>query len=153
MSAWQEHPELIGKLTKLWDEGLSSSEIAATLGYELTKNSVIGKANRLNLTKRARSTQLGSTKRRKRRPKPKAPGMPKVSRGKLCNPKEKIPKVLLEPEIPKPSGKIKLVDLDQNTCRWPIGDPGDEDFHFCGARCPIDKPYCEHHTAIAWRVK
>jgi GcrA cell cycle regulator len=35
-------------------------------------------------------------------------------------------------------------------CLWPIGDPGDADFHFCGAEPVPGKPYCEEHAARAY---
>jgi GcrA cell cycle regulator len=39
--------------------------------------------------------------------------------------------------------------LDSNDCRWPIGDPQHADFHFCGARRVLGRPYCEAHTRAA----
>ena len=47
-------------------------------------------------------------------------------------------------------GKTMLVDLDNHTCRWPIGDPKDENFHFCGKKVKIGQTYCEEHAAIAY---
>ena len=42
------------------------------------------------------------------------------------------------------------MDLKLNSCRWPIGDPKDEDFHFCGADTVTGKPYCSEHCKIAY---
>lgn len=50
----------------------------------------------------------------------------------------------------KPGDKITVTDLDNHTCRWPIGDPKDENFHFCGAQVKIGQTYCEEHAAIAY---
>ena len=50
----------------------------------------------------------------------------------------------------KPGDKITVTDLDNHTCRWPIGDPKDENFHFCGAPVKIGQTYCEEHAAIAY---
>ncbi len=50
----------------------------------------------------------------------------------------------------KPGDKISVTDLDNHTCRWPIGDPKDENFHFCGAPVRIGQTYCEEHAAIAY---
>jgi len=50
----------------------------------------------------------------------------------------------------KPGDKITVTDLDNHTCRWPIGDPKDENFHFCGANVRIGQTYCEEHAAIAY---
>ena len=46
--------------------------------------------------------------------------------------------------------KIGLMDLKLTTCRWPIGDPTDEDFCFCGKQTVTGKPYCEKHCQEAY---
>lgn len=51
---------------------------------------------------------------------------------------------------PKGKHKTLLTDLDNHTCRWPIGDPKDENFHFCGRKVKIGQTYCEEHAAIAY---
>lgn len=48
------------------------------------------------------------------------------------------------------SGVTKLINLDNHTCRWPIGDPKDENFHFCGKKVRMGQTYCEEHAAIAY---
>ena len=45
---------------------------------------------------------------------------------------------------------LSLTDLDNHTCRWPIGDPKDENFHFCGKKVRLGQTYCEEHSAIAY---
>ena len=42
------------------------------------------------------------------------------------------------------------MDLKLNSCRWPIGDPKDADFHFCGKDTVTGKPYCSEHCKIAY---
>lgn len=41
--------------------------------------------------------------------------------------------------------KVALVDLEYRDCRWPVGDPRDPDFGFCGHIKEPGKPYCAHH--------
>ncbi len=54
-------------------------------------------------------------------------------------------------EAPKPQKEfLSLTDLDNHTCRWPLGDPKDENFHFCGKKVRIGQTYCEEHAAIAY---
>lgn len=48
------------------------------------------------------------------------------------------------------NGNAKLTDLDNHTCRWPIGDPKDENFHFCGRKVRMGQTYCEEHAALAY---
>ncbi|MBF0095505.1 MAG: global cell cycle regulator GcrA-like protein [Alphaproteobacteria bacterium] len=51
----------------------------------------------------------------------------------------------------KEDTKIRsVVDLSALTCRWPIGDPRDANFHFCGKRVAAGKPYCPDHASIAY---
>lgn len=45
---------------------------------------------------------------------------------------------------------ISLTELDNHTCRWPLGDPKDTDFHFCGRKVKTGQTYCEEHSAIAY---
>ena len=45
---------------------------------------------------------------------------------------------------------LSLTDLDNHTCRWPIGDPKDDNFHFCGKKVRLGQTYCEEHAAIAY---
>lgn len=47
--------------------------------------------------------------------------------------------------------EIKLEDLKTNMCRWPIGDPKNEEFHFCGKLKASGVPYCRHHEEMAYR--
>ena len=50
----------------------------------------------------------------------------------------------------KPTKHITLEQLRPGMCCWPIGEPGTEDFHFCGRPVFDDKPYCADHCAIAY---
>lgn len=49
----------------------------------------------------------------------------------------------------KPS-KMTLMDLKLNSCRWPVGEPKDADFHFCGKDTVTGKPYCQEHCKVAY---
>jgi GcrA cell cycle regulator len=122
-SMWND--EKIGKLKKLWQEGLTTGEIGKRLG--VSKNAVVGKAHRLGL--KGRPSPI-------KRPEAAAGGAVATS----------------TPSAPKkqPVKVFTLVDLTHNTCRWPIGDPKHEDFHFCGKPIYPGKPYCLDHCAQAY---
>lgn len=47
--------------------------------------------------------------------------------------------------------KVRLEDLRGSMCRWPHGDPKDQDFHFCGARSEPGRAYCDEHEQRARR--
>jgi hypothetical protein len=51
----------------------------------------------------------------------------------------------------KPVQQKTLANLEQNDCRWPIGDPKDPAFHFCGARKLDGRPYCQAHWQMAFQ--
>jgi GcrA cell cycle regulator len=56
--------------------------------------------------------------------------------------------------VPRPartSDIIGVLGLGPNMCKWPIGDPGDADFGFCGSHCGSAAVYCEEHAAIAFQ--
>ncbi|MTI18765.1 GcrA cell cycle regulator [Rhodobacteraceae bacterium RKSG542] len=49
------------------------------------------------------------------------------------------------------SERATILTLTERTCKWPIGDPGSEDFHFCGRQSDASTPYCAHHRQIAYQ--
>jgi GcrA cell cycle regulator len=53
-------------------------------------------------------------------------------------------------EAPNPVG---LLALNENTCRWPYGDPKTDEFHFCGGEPVVGKPYCPTHCRMGYRPK
>ena len=53
-----------------------------------------------------------------------------------------------EPENPK-----KLEDLDESSCKWPIGHPEEESFYFCGRSSLKDFSYCKLHLLYAYQPK
>lgn len=56
------------------------------------------------------------------------------------------------PEVAVPvSQRASILTLTERTCKWPIGDPNDEDFYFCGRSCDAASPYCEYHRTIAYQ--
>ena len=51
----------------------------------------------------------------------------------------------------KKVGKLKTLEtLEAHECRWPIGDPRQEGFHFCGAPKTLGRPYCAHHWEMSF---
>jgi GcrA cell cycle regulator len=54
-------------------------------------------------------------------------------------------------ELEKTAKRISLLELTERTCKWPIGDPTDPNFHFCGHQAAPGRPYCAAHCAIAYQ--
>lgn len=140
--AWDD--ERVELLKKLWAEGLSASQIASRMGG-VTRNAVIGKVHRLGLSGRA------------------TPAKPQ--RGCSYEPSEDLAdeqrSQAVKPIIPEPEFNAPLVldsgdkttvpTLKNNMCKWPIGDPAREDFHFCGQPTSAGKSYCAYHARLAFQ--
>jgi GcrA cell cycle regulator len=64
----------------------------------------------------------------------------------------KVHRIGLVPRVVKeaPAPRRNVFDFNGAVCMWPIGHPGDEDFHFCGTPPAGGKPYCAQHAALAY---
>lgn len=142
--AWND--ERVELLKKLWAEGLSASQIASKMGG-VTRNAVIGKVHRLGLSGRAapakpqRGRSFDDNEERVQ---------PSARREPMLKP------IVSEPEFSTPivleSGdKTTVATLKNNMCKWPIGDPARDDFHFCGQSTSTGKSYCAYHARLAFQ--
>ncbi len=61
------------------------------------------------------------------------------------------PIVALAAEAERNARKLSLLELNERTCKWPIGDPSTDDFFFCGLPCAPEKPYCSAHVQVAYQ--
>ena len=136
-------PEKVEKLKELWGKGSTANEIAQILGG-VTRNAVIGKAHRLNLsgkiqTKKSSSFVVNNNNDQN-----------KISRKNLRRGKFKslIIDKDFEPENPK-----QLEELDENSCKWPVGHPNEDNFYFCGRTSVKDFSYCKLHLLYAFQVR
>jgi GcrA cell cycle regulator len=61
----------------------------------------------------------------------------------------------LVPAKPSPevADKTSLLDLNDRICKWPIGHPGEPDFHFCGEAANPGFPYCVEHCGVAYQAQ
>jgi GcrA cell cycle regulator len=148
--------ERVDVLKKLWSDGLSASQIASRLGG-VTRNAVIGKVHRLGLSGRATTSRMKSHRPRARTQATKRLAKPRL--GDVGNsPFRKLyfadsePYVQPAEEVVIPMGERKYIQtLTDSSCRWPIGDPQQPEFHFCGKRKIPGLPYCEVHARRAFQ--
>jgi GcrA cell cycle regulator len=166
--------ERVELLKKLWMEGLSASQIAAELGEGVTRNAVIGKVHRLKLSARAKPTNTAP--RARPAPRPAAPrrassaapsaatisAKPRVSMSRpqvmgataLAVSPDMETELYVAPaaaELFIPEDKrLSLLQLNEHTCKWPIGDPLTKDFYFCGQHSLETGPYCDFHSRRAY---
>jgi GcrA cell cycle regulator len=149
----------VAELRKLWDEGLSTAEIGRCLN--ISKNAVVGKAHRLNLTTRKSPIKTNSQRQDCRPSPPRSPRLrttlptlPFLQRA-LAGPA--IVAGPASPACTAPSAAATLGATQDRQplsgvrqCCWPIGDPGTPNFRFCDVPFLPGKPYCEAHARLAY---
>lgn len=148
MSPWNDNPALLERLEELVVKSDKSfAQVADALNVEfrlsLTRSAVMGKSHRLGLVipddKRLRLSYSG---------RPNNPN----------NEKRASLRRALHRARQMDAGGIpfeqrrSLLELTDQTCRWPVGDPRDPEFFFCGAEPVIGHPYCPCHCALAYNV-
>jgi GcrA cell cycle regulator len=152
MSWTDERVEL---LKKLWSDGLSASQIAAELGG-ITRNAVIGKVHRLGLSGRAKAASSAAPRQRKAR---SSTHMLRIGRSAIRGNTALAHAYEIEAEVTPelieniiPIGQRRtILELTEQTCRWPIGDPGSTEFFFCGGNTIAGLPYCAYHSRVAYQ--
>lgn len=148
--------ERVSRLTKLWSEGLSASQVAAELGG-VTRNAVIGKIHRLGLSGRDKPAAKSGTRQKRAAGTTgysranRTPNRTAKSRNGVITTRSSVAQPVVEDLIAPEPLKIKLVELSENTCKWPLGDPQDSEFSFCGHSIKVDTPYCEYHCKLAYQ--
>jgi GcrA cell cycle regulator len=140
--------ERVAELMRLWEAGRSASEIGRLLG--VSKNSVVGKAHRMKLKARPSPIKRGSAPQVRR---VAVASMPKPVMQAPAAPKPAESRVATAAPARRPVRAVARSNGKGPNCLWPIGDPGDQDFHFCGAPAVAGKPYCDEHCARAYIVR
>ena len=139
-------------------------QIARELGPDISRSAVLGKIHRLGIVElspyggtrgqrpagkkiRGARTRGGEHHVAEERPREKRPVPTWVTDAKPF-----IDDPLSDTDIALPQRR-SFLELSDHTCRWPVGDPSNSDFFFCGAEPLQGKPYCAAHCARAYRPK
>ena len=141
--SWTE--EKVAKLKELWGKGNTASQIAEIIGG-ISRNAVIGKAHRLNLSAKIKTRTATSSQNFDNSTSEK--NNQTIRRGRKNKFKSLIIDKDFEPENPK-----QLEELDENSCKWPIGHPNEKSFYFCGRSSLKDFSYCKLHLLYAYQPK
>ena len=141
--SWND--EKVAKLKELWGKGKTASQIAEIIGG-ISRNAVIGKAHRLNLSAKIKTRASSNTNNNFRSNNQN--NLDKLRKGRRSRFKSLIIEKDFEPENPK-----QLEELDENSCKWPIGHPNEKSFYFCGRTSLKDFSYCRLHLLYAYQPK
>jgi GcrA cell cycle regulator len=166
--AWTD--ERIAKLKQGWEGGMTATQIAEMLGEGVTRNAVIGKAHRLGLESRPSPVKATDATPAPARAAAAAPPPPPAA---AAPPPAPAPVAASAPAITpmeapaarpvaKPATGVSkggkhtrtsLLELNEKVCKWPIGHPGDADFHFCGRPSNAGVPSCNDHCLVAYQAQ
>ena len=135
--------EKVAKLKELWGKGNTASQIAEIIGG-ISRNAVIGKAHRLNLSAKIKTRTATSNESFKNSESNKI----KSKRGRTSKFRSLLIEKDFEPENPK-----QLEELEDGVCRYPIGHPDEKDFYFCGRTSVKDFSYCRLHILYSYVPK
>ena len=136
--------EKVNKLKELWGKGQTASQIAEIIGG-VSRNAVIGKAHRLNLSSkiktRSKITQniLGALP-------------PNINNLKKTSRKNRFRSLLLDKNF-EPAKNLQLEELNENTCKYMEGHPDEKHSSFCGRKTIEKFSYCPLHLMIVFQPK
>lgn len=175
--AWTD--ERVEQLKHLYlVEKLSSGQIAKQMGGGMTRNGVIGKVHRIGLEKRGRTGGTNPNPRPRvpkliryagqelpPKPKPGKLGSHNIgyyrnttpddatlgaSRAEFEQAMERSGAAPDEIEAAMAVNRCSLAELTTESCRWPVGHPGEPGFFFCGGAAITTLPYCAYHSRVAY---
>ena len=134
-------PETVDLLKKLWGSGKTASQIAEIIGG-ISRNAVIGKAHRLNLSAKIKTRSVSTSNK----------NTITQETNKKISRKSKFKSLLLDKNF-EPAKNLKLEELTEKTCKYMEGHPDEKNSSFCG-RTTVDKfSYCPLHLMIIFQPK
>ena len=135
--------EKVNKLRNLWGKGQTASQIAEIIGG-VSRNAVIGKAHRLNLSSNIKARSIKTSKN--------------ITSTKIDNNvrlkgrKIKFKSLLLDKDF-EAAKNLNLEELTENTCKYMEGDPDKKDSSFCGRKTVEKFSYCPLHLMVVFQPK
>ena len=139
--SWTE--DKVNKLRELWGKGQTASQIAEIIGG-VSRNAVIGKAHRLNLSIKIKSRKITQGI--------KSSLKNQETKIKLKGKRNKFRSLLLDKNF-EPSKNISLEELTEETCKYMEGNPNEKDASFCGRKTVEKFSYCPLHLMVVFQPK
>ena len=139
--SWTE--EKVNKLKELWGKGQTASQIATIIGG-VSRNAVIGKAHRLNLSSKIKARSPNQLN--------KGFDKNKDSQLKLKGKRSKFKSLILDKNF-EPAKNLNLEELTEDTCKYMEGNPNEKDASFCGRKNVEKFSYCPLHLMIVFQPK
>ena len=140
--SWTE--EKVSKLKELWGKGQTASQIAEIIGG-ISRNAVIGKAHRLNLSAKIKTRSAINFNNSQ---KVNENGTGTVKRGR----KSKFRSLLLDKDF-EPAKNLQLEELTEDTCKYMEGHPDEKESSFCGRKTVEKFSYCPLHLMVVFQPK
>ena len=140
--SWTE--EKVNKLKDLWGKGKTASQIAEIIGG-VSRNAVIGKAHRLNLSDKIK-TRSSISQNNSSSPNSNNNSFKRTGR------KHRFRSLILDKNF-EPAKNLHLEDLNENTCKYMEGHPDEKDSSFCGRKTIEKFSYCPLHLMIVFQPK
>ena len=135
--------EKVNKLKELWGKGSTASQIAEIIGG-VSRNAVIGKAHRLNLSQKIKtrsSIQQAKTLTKQN-----------LSETKFKGRRSKFKSLILDKNF-EPVKNLTLEELTEDTCKYMEGNPNEKEARFCGRKNVEKFSYCPLHLMIVFQPK
>ena len=140
--SWNE--EKVAQLKKLWEKN-TAAEISKIIGG-VTRNAIIGKANRLNLSSKIKTRGVSSNQNFQN-----TNNEENYSKQKLGK-KSRFQSLIIEKDF-QPENPKQLEELTDDVCKYPINHPTDKNFYFCGRSSLKDFSYCKLHLLYSYQQK
>ena len=140
--SWNE--EKVAQLKKLWETN-TAAEISKIIG-DVTRNAIIGKANRLNLSSKIKARGVSSNQNLQN-----TNNEENYSKQKLGK-KSRFQSLIIEKDF-EPENPKQLEELTDDVCKYPINHPTDKNFYFCGRSSLKDFSYCKLHLLYSYQQK